>query len=194
MDDTNIHCEFSGTTAVVCLVLNGQVYTAGVGNSRALLAQTQENEKMVGIQLTTDHLPNLPKEKSRILSNGGRVFPIQYDDGTFGPCRVWLCHMDVPGLALSRSLGDSIAKTVGVISSPDCSVYNLGQGSKYLIVASAGLWGVMSNEEVVNIVARMDETEKCVHALEGESSLRWIKRGNVIDDFSCCLIKFVVKE
>ena len=57
--------------------------------------------------------------------------------------------MDVPGLALSRSLGDSIAHSVGVINSPDCSVYNLNSGSKYLIVASDGLWNVMTNDEVV---------------------------------------------
>ena len=49
---------------------------------------------------------------------GGRVFAVEYDDGVDGPCRVLLGHMDVPGLAMSRSLGDAIAHTAGVSSEP----------------------------------------------------------------------------
>ena len=30
------------------------------------------------------------------------MFAVEYDDGVDGPCRVWLGHMDVPGLAMSR--------------------------------------------------------------------------------------------
>ncbi len=43
-----------------------------------------------------------PDEKARILAAGGRVFAVEYDDGVDGPPRVWLGHMDVPGLAMSR--------------------------------------------------------------------------------------------
>ena len=43
-----------------------------------------------------------PKEKERIIRAGGRVFAVEYDDGIDGPPRVWLGHMDVPGLAMSR--------------------------------------------------------------------------------------------
>ena len=46
------------------------------------------------------------------------MFAVEYDDGVDGPCRVWLGHMDVPGLAMSRSLGDAIAHTAGVSSEP----------------------------------------------------------------------------
>jgi hypothetical protein len=49
-------------------------------------------------------------EKQRILSAGGRVFAVEYEDGQDGPQRVWLGHMDVPGLAMSRSLGDKVSK------------------------------------------------------------------------------------
>ena len=30
------------------------------------------------------------------------MFAVEYDDGVDGPARVWLGHMDVPGLAMSR--------------------------------------------------------------------------------------------
>lgn len=35
-----------------------------------------------------------------------------------GPHRVWLLNEDVPGLAMSRSLGDYVAQSVGVIPDP----------------------------------------------------------------------------
>jgi len=31
-----------------------------------------------------------------------------------GPYRVWLANEDLPGLAMSRSIGDQIAKDIGI--------------------------------------------------------------------------------
>jgi hypothetical protein len=46
-------------------------------------------------------------------SNGGPV----------GPMRVWLKNEDSPGLAMSRSLGDGLAESLGVIATPDTKIY-----------------------------------------------------------------------
>jgi hypothetical protein len=35
-----------------------------------------------------------------------------------GPARVWLKDADIPGLAMSRSFGDKVAASCGVISEP----------------------------------------------------------------------------
>ena len=35
-----------------------------------------------------------------------------------GPARVWLKDLEVPGLAMSRSLGDYVAQSVGVSPEP----------------------------------------------------------------------------
>lgn len=35
-----------------------------------------------------------------------------------GPARVWLKNENVPGLAMSRSIGDLVASTVGVTPEP----------------------------------------------------------------------------
>lgn len=35
-----------------------------------------------------------------------------------GPKRVWLLKEEVPGLAMSRSIGDYVAQSVGVIPDP----------------------------------------------------------------------------
>ena len=37
--------------------------------------------------------------------------------------RVWARGQDFPGLAMSRSLGDKLAHTVGVIGDPGKSIY-----------------------------------------------------------------------
>ena len=36
------------------------------------------------------------------------------DGKPVGPARVWLKTQNIPGLAMSRSLGDTVAHTVGV--------------------------------------------------------------------------------
>lgn len=61
----------------------------------------------------------MPTEKRRIEAHGGRVEPyIDFDGSNLGPSRVWLKDADVPGLAMSRSFGDKVAASCGVISEP----------------------------------------------------------------------------
>ena len=68
-----------------------------------------------------------------------------------GVQRVWLKNHDFPGLAMSRSLGDKLAHTVGVIPDPgkehvfiiiDFFSYTLNKEEyEYVVVsASDGLW------------------------------------------------------
>ena len=43
-----------------------------------------------------------------------------------GPARVWLADQNIPGLAMSRSLCDEVAKQAGVISEPEIYHVKLG--------------------------------------------------------------------
>ena len=97
----------------------------------------------------------LPCLQRRIVNRGGRVFSVTYEDGVDGPPRVWLGHMDIPGLAMSRSLGDTVAHTAGVISEPENHVVDLTPNDKVLVWASDGLWEFMSNQEVRRICCRV---------------------------------------
>jgi serine/threonine protein phosphatase PrpC len=92
------------------------------------------------------------------------VFAVEYDDGVDGPARVWLGHMDVPGLAMSRSLGDAVAHSAGVSSEPEFFEYefNVGQEDLVLVMASDGLWEFMSNDEVMEIAVATTEPRYCV--------------------------------
>ena len=60
-------------------------------------------------ELSRDHKLDLDAECERILSNGGRVESFKdtlNPSESIGPRRVWLPDQDIPGLAMSRSMGD----------------------------------------------------------------------------------------
>ena len=67
------------------------------------------------VELSKDHKPNLPEEKLRIEASGGMVDSYHGPSGQqLGPHRVWVKGMPYPGLAMSRSIGDQVAASVGV--------------------------------------------------------------------------------
>lgn len=49
-------------------------------------------------------------------------------DSQGGPYRVWQRDVDMPGLAMSRSIGDIMAKQLGVIAEPDIQFYHYDKG------------------------------------------------------------------
>lgn len=107
--------------------------------------------------MSNDHKPCVLTEKMRIKSKNGRVEPYQgkkyltLDENgiPIGPARVWLKDQNLPGLAMSRSFGDKVAATVGIISEPEIIEHLLGQEDKFIVLASDGLWEFMESEEVV---------------------------------------------
>lgn len=98
-------------------------------------------------QLSRDHKPELDDEYERIMSMNGRI-ESYYDNkgGPVGPMRVWLKNQDIPGLAMSRSIGDRIAHSVGVSSVPEITEFIVSSKDKILIIASDGVWEFLTNE------------------------------------------------
>jgi serine/threonine protein phosphatase PrpC len=144
---------------------------------------------MEAIALTADHKPDLPLEKARIEAKGGRVFAVEYDDGVDGPARVWLGHMDVPGLAMSRSLGDAVAHSAGVSSEPEFVEYDFNPDREdiIMVMASDGLWEFMTDQEVMDIAYTTTEPRFAVDRLISESNERWMREEQVIDDTTVCV-------
>ena len=97
----------------------------------------------------------------------------------FGPKRVWLKHKQVPGLAMTRSFGDLVAKSVGVTQEPEIMfVENLTPQNKIVIIGSDGLWDRITNEECTRMVAPYYEKRDADGALAllvRESADRWTK-------------------
>ena len=69
--------------------------------------------------LTRDHKPDDPDERERITAMNGRIesYKGRYGENV-GPARVWLKTEQYPGLAMSRSIGDACAHSVGVSALP----------------------------------------------------------------------------
>lgn len=139
--------NFSGTTAVLVAQIDDILICANTGDSRAILCGTD------GIRnLSIDHKPDSEGEKQRILGAGGRVEKFKENNEFVGPYRVWFKHEDYPGLAMSRSLGDFVAKSVGCSCMPEIIETKLTSYSQFLIIASDGIWEFLDNAAVCKIV------------------------------------------
>lgn len=177
-----IDTEYSGTTLTMAIIRGNNITGVNIGDSRAIIG-TDINEKLVAEQFTHDHKPDSLDEKKRIINAGGRVFAVEYDDGDDGPPRVWLGHVDVPGLAMSRSLGDVVAHTAGVISEPEFSERTFDDSTdKFIVVASDGLWEFVDNTDVVEMISGTSNPTESVEILVKEANSRWIQEEQVIDD------------
>lgn len=146
-----IDCTFSGSTAIVVYITNGKIYSCNAGDSRAVLAQCKLNaageNKWSAVGLSSDQKPEREDEKKRILECKGRVEACKGLRGEdIGPPRVWLSHQDVPGLAMSRSFGDLIAASVGVIAKPEIWEREVTDQDKFIILASDGVWEFISSQ------------------------------------------------
>jgi protein phosphatase 1L len=178
----------SGTTATVILVTNDLLIVAILGDSRAVLSSstttTSTNNKskfsfpsISAIQFSTDHVASNPNECALVIERGGFI-------STSGSIP------RVNGiLAVTRSIGD--ANLASVLSrEPHVLVLNrseirewcggLGKSSNnvegqkeenkrddaipcFVILASDGLWDVMSNQEAVDMVVDVILRENSKH-------------------------------
>ena len=59
---------------------------------------------------------------------------------------------DIPGLAMSRSVGDLVAASVGVTCEPEFLNHDLTLEDKFLVIGSDGIFEFLSNEQVLKIV------------------------------------------
>ena len=188
-----IDTQFSGSTCVTIILTKNQIISGNVGDSRAVMGR-YINGEWINIDLTKDQKPDTPEEKERIIKRGGRVESYKDENGNdFGPKRVWLKNADIPGLAMARSFGDEVAASVGTISEPVIESFDITENDKFIIIASDGIWEFITSLECVNIVKDFylqKDLKGCLKYLLNESSKRWIKEEEVIDDITCVLIFF----
>jgi len=169
----NLDCSFSGTTAVCAIKQGRDLIVANLGDSRAVLATMSDTGYLTAVQLTTDHKPNLPREAERIKRCDGRVFALKDEPSV---ARVWLPGEDCPGLAMARSLGDLRLKRHGVVSEPEVAHRRVGRGDLFIILATDGVWDVLSNEEVVSIVCATPRKQHASKAVAEAAAQRWRTR------------------
>ncbi|XP_039139852.1 probable protein phosphatase 2C 66 [Dioscorea cayenensis subsp. rotundata] len=158
----SIDCFCSGTTAVTVLKQGHNLVIGNVGDSRAVMGTRDKDNKLVPVQLTVDLKPNLPREAARIQQCRGRVFALQDEPEV---ARVWLPNNDSPGLAMARAFGDFCLKDYGLISVPDISYRELTEKDEFVVLATDGIWDVLSNKDVVDIVSAAPSRSTAARAL-----------------------------
>ncbi|KAF5726399.1 phosphatase 2C family protein [Tripterygium wilfordii] len=166
----NLDCFCSGSTAVTLVKQGSNLFMGNIGDSRAVLGSKDSNDSMVATQLTVDLKPDLPREAERIKRCKGRVFALQ--DEPEVP-RVWLPFDDAPGLAMARAFGDFCLKEYGVISIPEFSHRVLTERDQFIVLASDGVWDVLSNEEVVAIVSTAPSRSSAARTLVDSAACEW---------------------
>ncbi|EOX99474.1 Phosphatase 2C family protein isoform 1 [Theobroma cacao] len=151
-----------GSTAVTAILINGQkLVVANVGDSRAVICKNGVAE-----QLSVDHEPS--KEKRMIESRGGFVSNLPGDvprvDGQ---------------LAVARAFGDKSLK-LHLSSEPDVTAVPIGDDVEFIILASDGIWKVMSNQEAVDTIKNIKDAQSAAKLLIEAAVSKKSK-----DDISC---------
>ena len=95
---------------------------------------------------------------------------------------------------MTRSFGDEIGASVGVVSEPEVTIYKVVEEDKCIIVASDGLWEYMGNKEVTDFVKNVidkNDAEFICKELYKESVKRWKVKDQGIDDITilCILLE-----
>lgn len=148
------HWSYQGSTAVAAWIHHDEdskvstLVVANIGDSRAILSKDS-----MPIALTQDHKPNKPKEKKRIETNGGSVVWCGKVDKDGNPIRYSGLYRVNGNLALARAIGDR-SERPAISAEPDFTVVNIDSTAQFVLLATDGLWDVMTSKEVVRLVEK----------------------------------------
>ncbi|KAE8682541.1 putative protein phosphatase 2C 59 [Hibiscus syriacus] len=159
----------AGSTASTAILVGDRLLVANVGDSRAVICRGGK-----AIAVSRDHKPDQSDERQRIENAGGFV--------------MWAGTWRVGGvLAVSRAFGDRHLKQY-VVADPEIQE-KLDSSLEFLILASDGLWDVVSNEEAVAMVKPIHDPEQAAKQLMREAS----QRGSA-DNITCVVVRFLVNQ
>lgn len=117
-NESKLDSNFSGSTCVTVIFERNKLICANAGDSRAILGSYKRGS-WISTSLSNDHKPTNREEANRIVRRGGRIESLKDNFGKpYGPERIWIKSENIPGLAMTRSFGDKIAASVGVICEP----------------------------------------------------------------------------
>lgn len=182
-----VHCKASDTfslelagAACTVVLMNGEdVWVAHVGDCRAVLAvpdpmPNAEQFHFAPNTLTQDHKLSVKAEFDRALHAGAEMRKLVNDN----VYRLFLQSEDVPGLTLTRSIGDRVGHMIGVTHTPGVCTFKradmqAGNGS-FLVIGSGGIWANMAEKRVVNWVSRcFADAGEAADSLCAEAAGRW---------------------
>lgn len=180
------HGYVGSTATVVAVGACGDISCANTGDSRAVLVRSDRHV----LALSSDHSPlTRPDEVQRIDAAGGYLSPGPYSNQAVA----YLSGVDLcprvyhkgwggrGGLNMTRAVGDSYLKPL-VIADPETQHVTVEAGDTFIVVASDGLWDVLTNEEVGDLVSTISCTITDTHqSLPGRSEVN-TNDGPLVDE------------
>jgi len=202
--DPRLRMELSGTTCCTVIVTSTQVVCINIGDSRAVEGRHDLAGGMRVMPLSWDQTAEVQREIDRIESEVAAsdrpqsqlltIGPLLNKRGeACGPSRVWIPSDDghTAGLAMSRSVGDCVGKSAGLSAEPEIECFDIDPcTNQVLVVASDGVWDMMSNEEALEICLRNNSSPyAAANALRTFCIRRWHEEeGMVVDDVTVLVI------
>ncbi|PQP98311.1 putative protein phosphatase 2C 11 isoform X1 [Prunus yedoensis var. nudiflora] len=134
----------------------------------------KDTKAAIAIPLSIDHKPDRSDERQRIEEAGGFI--------------IWAGTWRVGGvLAVSRAFGDKVLKPF-VVAEPEIQEEEI-DGVDFIIIASDGLWNVISNKDAVALVQDIEDAEEASRKLIQEA----FARGSS-DNITCVVVQFDISE
>lgn len=150
--------DYASSTAVTAVLAAGHLAVGHLGDSRIALGGEQDGQ-LIAKFLTYDHKPDQPAEKERITKSGGSVEYLQNHNnkpfirgGDFGQRKA--AGEQPMQLQYSRAFGGKDLKVFGLSNQPDLRVVRLKPNHRCMILASDGLWDVLTVFDAITIAMR----------------------------------------
>jgi serine/threonine protein phosphatase PrpC len=176
MQDPNVPAGRNGGTCIVASLLQDyNLHVAHVGDSRAILV------RMGTVQpLTVETTVKLPAERERILNGEGSLVG---SNVFYGPV----------GIAMTRALGDAVMLRAGVVPTPIVETFRL-QDDDILVMATDGVWDVLSNQDVATIVQEQTTVQEACDEILSQATKKWIgefafSNEAKVDDITCLIVR-----
>ncbi|KAL0375792.1 UNVERIFIED_CONTAM: putative protein phosphatase 2C 73 [Sesamum calycinum] len=144
----------SGTTALTIVRQGDIIFLANVGDSRAVLGTTSDSGNLVAPSIQPRlSKPNLPQEAERIIQCNGRVY----------------CLHDEAG----------VHKILDFFPVPEVTQRHITSKDQFVVLATDGVWDVISNQEAVQIVSTTPNRAKSAKRLVESAACAWSGRERV---------------
>ncbi|OMJ72385.1 hypothetical protein SteCoe_29200 [Stentor coeruleus] len=181
----NVDIQYSGSTLSLVTVTN-EIIISNVGDSCVILGSLSSTNKNKvswnGRVISKIHKLEDREEAQRISQSGGRI--------TWGnPSRLWLRNEDVPGLAVTRAIGDIVANRIGLIYEPYVYSFIPTFEDKWLVVCSDGVTDSLSIENITKIVGLLWKNASAQTAAEKlVNEARKCCTSDYVDDTTCVVV------
>ncbi|XP_054856697.1 pyruvate dehydrogenase [acetyl-transferring]-phosphatase 2, mitochondrial isoform X3 [Eublepharis macularius] len=174
MRNIALQVAFSGSTACVAHVNNIHLHVANAGDCRAVLGVQNEDGSWSALPLTRDHNASNksevlrlrrehPKSEEDTLLVNDRLLGVLMPSRAFGDVQFkWSQELqhnvlgnrdETKALNIYEYVPPNYHTPPYLTAEPEVTYHKIRRQDKFLVIASDGLWDMLSNEEVVKLVA-----------------------------------------